>query len=387
MDHIEKQLVYIENETNSNIDRIKSKVHETSVKLAKKVIASFNDINYNTQKYFPSFEQVEPKDVFNPGHVFEVDSGKIKQEIKEWNKNTGILPDRKVLSYYHVYDAYNLYNGEECIFRRSSGGNFNGNFYYNECRTNLTTNNKGISTDYDMIEYNRTLYLHNYRIRFEVDNYLNLYDPFNGVYLMFNKIPFPDLVFYVNNIFSGYCDKDCKRIFSPNICTGINIINGNGTEGDIRQTYKNFHSVDYRNDLINTINNNIIPKDYYEIQELFKGFREMFSSFTETTEKEQQIDSETNEYDPKDKVINSQEKKINELIKKQEGSSDIVKRLNDEYDRLKQEYNCLQKEINRMKKQKYAEKEDANLSLQEDNEKLRAEIFFTKSGTFGKKRF
>ena len=75
-------------------------------------------------------------------------------------------------------------------------------------------NNPKINTYEKRIDNRVPLVLIEDTTEFEVDNYLNLYHKLSGLYLMFNKTPFPDACFYFAREYTQLpLGKDYYQIF------------------------------------------------------------------------------------------------------------------------------------------------------------------------------
>jgi hypothetical protein len=123
---------------------------------------------------------------FNPKIVVEFRDNKAHGQIKLWDAKTGILPN------VMVYDTYFVNTDDNPIWYNTTA-----NKAFNREMINDNMHNCNVDTP-DVYEYHPKFNTDNEDInalmtyKFEVDNYLNLYEPTTGLYLMFNKTSFPD---------------------------------------------------------------------------------------------------------------------------------------------------------------------------------------------------
>ena len=182
------------------------------------------NLDCDFQENFPEIqthtECVEKAPVFNPTTVVEMRDGKAYQVLEAWDKTIGILPGRVVTGAYHI----------------DFGKEFNDGFYFSEnfnllfnaprycsfrCNCpNLTPYNHLRIQDRSQLDvkrgYERPFFFswfYDYGEKylsqdFEVDNYLNLYHPRSGLYLLFNKTVFPGIAFHLYNPL-----KECRPFF------------------------------------------------------------------------------------------------------------------------------------------------------------------------------
>lgn len=115
--------------------------------------------------YYDLERMKKGKEPFNPKYVVEYRDNEPYQIIKNWDKTKGILPEIR----------------------------FNNKFLFRVClhkskrlRSRLNSNDPVL-------------------IKFKFDNYLNLYCEETDTYLMFNKLPYPDYAFSLNENFLYRC--------------------------------------------------------------------------------------------------------------------------------------------------------------------------------------
>ena len=77
-------------------------------------------------------------------------------------------------------------------------------------------------------------------IKFEVDNYLNIYHPETGLYLMFHKTTFPDICFYLAQEYTQLVGKQYYQIYLSKRLDNI--------EFSLNQGY--YHSKDQRTEFL-----------------------------------------------------------------------------------------------------------------------------------------
>ena len=257
MDVLEQQLIDIDDRMADAILKQKLSVAETIHKVAEDSINACRTLDDEFRDIFPELAELEPKSEsdtpqqpFNPQYVIEIKDGKGNKFIDTLDKTTGLLPNRKVMGKYYI----------DC-------GVFTNIFHNNTkyCYSIVYTNTSGQKTN--ILVESRDMGRNEHRElinalethEFEIDNYLNLYHPSSGLYLLFNKTTFPAFPFLARpNIFQS------KRI------------NANSIIYKFKLDPKWYSSVDARPDILAAVPE-IIPDDYYKVIDFYDRFRRMSS--------------------------------------------------------------------------------------------------------------
>lgn len=397
---------------------------DTIYNIADKYSGASTNLDRDFKKYFPEIEKyndIPITEKFNPEFCFEFKDGKAIAEYKDWDKDYGILPDRRVVGSYYIdigvevtndmiegakrEDKYIFISSCNCIWKinkvdkRStfsisnaqkikSHNDCNCNIYYNNYYTVVISkspksNNSGwrlsnCSDNDDIIsirgqcgEYfhtkqNITTNLFSVKrgedrppfksiseIKFEVDNYLNLYHPETGLYLMLNKTPFPFAPFhlYDNKMFKS------RRYFQL----------------DFNLSKDYYKLLDSRDELLTKINN-LIPENYLKVYETFNNFRKFpkYSSVDDVTIKTEEI---TEVKDPKDKLIEELKERLQYTVKKADAMEEHITKMMEEYQSHSNSIKDLERQLV-LKDKKIAELEtEMKLNTVSEIEKLKTELF------------
>ena len=181
---IEQNIYDVENESERQIKNNESMVKkyqeliqkqkelyaETIYKHAEEMMKSCNDVDNQMIQFIPDDELQPDKiidkinhdsDIFNPVNVVEFKNNSVSR-IDTWDKSKGLFPN-VVMQYKYSIGVKGIPFCEYVFSKQEGEMEFSYNF--------------------------RKV------IVFYVDNYLNLYHPESGLYLMFNKLPFPQYSF------------------------------------------------------------------------------------------------------------------------------------------------------------------------------------------------
>ena len=407
MESIERGIHTIDEHTKNAIQKHKEILAKTIFDTAKKSNVSLQSFEKQCLKIFPNIDSVGTDDVniFNPHTVIEFREGKSYQVIESWNKDDGLLPDRKTMGKYYVDKLKNdselgkniskkkYYIPEHNASYSSFYGNISPIHNYNvsnytlqfsDYKYNLKDNydniafieqnskviskylnslsgeniiNRGESRDY-IFDFDRT-------ITFEVDNYLNLFHKPTGLYLMFNKTPFPLACFYFAREYNQLPNKEYYQIF----------LSKRVTDFDLQFTHQNYQSLDNRSKLIEEINT-IVPDNYNRIFKLFDNFRN-FQSFKSSGNYDlTKPNNDISQLDPKDRIIEGLKFKLNETIKRCENSEKIISDMIEEYNKksikvqeIERERSLLELQIKEMKEE--YEKKSSNVDIEIEKIKIK----------------
>ena len=218
MDTIELGLKRIDEHNTISINKHKELLSKAITESASISNKCSKNLDNEFNKIFPELDKLNniETNIFNPTTVIEFRDNKAYQIIDTWNKDNGILPERKVIGEYYI-DIGLYINKPYCISSKKHLGNWNQSTF--ECGhstntaydkihiySNPSTPNLQRSPDNKPF-YSETTYT------FQVDNYLNLYHIDSGLYLMFNKTSFPSIPFHFKtNKYNKVVVYDSKRL-------------------------------------------------------------------------------------------------------------------------------------------------------------------------------
>lgn len=273
---------------------------------------------------------------FNPRFVIEVRNGQGVGVIEQWDSTNGLLPNRKVMGKYYidVGKPYEYYiqnsNAMYCVMHNKSVSNSNnytmsaghavsnvgiscecGSFYSNIQHHMYGVKKSTISQATSSIRRgeHRDLFDATTTHEFEVDNYLNLYHPQSGLYLLFNKTAFPAFPFLARpNIFQSK-----RHHHDPSDATN---------KPPMKFVFDNtkYTSRDSRAQVLAAVTE-LIPDDYYKVIDFYDRFRKMtaFKQGLPSSEPsspprgESGIDPESVGPDGKTPMVDTRDKLIREL--------------------------------------------------------------------------
>lgn len=322
-------------------------------------------------KVFPEIDELNNKAniIFNPITVIEFRDNKAYQIIDTWNKDNGLLPERKVMGEYfldigtYITKTYCIQHKKHIEFNPVSSSNLTcgcghlqhfiinqkyiGN-YHSTPDLNRTPDNKPF--------YSETTYT------FQVDNYLNLYHAETRLYLMFNKTSFPIIPFHFRtNKYKKSIIYDSKRLEQ---LTNPKLFD------------KSYHSsIDSRATFLNDINT-IIPDDIITTYDFFNRFRQ-FKSFTFENTNIDLIDTNTSTStnttsqfeDPRDKLIESYKFRLQTTTKRAENAEKIMKTMVEEYEQKSVVIKTINFQIQQLKKELLDKQEQYKKELLENETK------------------
>jgi hypothetical protein len=253
MEHIENALFNLDKTTTEFNEKQLNNVAKVIYETAEGTVESSKRFDGNFAKYFPKIETIgEPTPSFNPDFVVEFKDGKAQKEFTGWDREFGILPNRRVMGTYYI-DV-----GEEMtlekLIQEIKRGSFINIHFINKIKDKTIELSHQEHCEEKTIIADKQL-----EKEFEVDNYLNLYHKQTGLYLIFNKTAFPLFPFY---------DRD--YIFKSKHWDKIKF--------NFDNSY--YSNKDKREELLNNINE-IVPNDYHRIYDYFNRFR-MFPQYKTT---------------------------------------------------------------------------------------------------------
>jgi len=360
MDTIEQGLKRIDEHNLSAINKHKellSKAISESANISNKCSQNLDN---EFIKVFPEINELNSKDtnIFNPITVIEFRDNKAYQIIDTWNKDNGLLPERKVMGEYFVdigIYVKNIY----CTLHKKHLGKFiiphgiNSQFtcsydkitsWYYDCGCKLYEISNAIGNYPSTPDLNRTPDIKPFyadtTYTFQIDNYLNLYHNESGLYLMFNKTSFPIIPFHFrNNKYKKSIIYDSKRLEQ---LTNPKLFD------------KSYHSsIDSRTTFLNDINT-IIPDDIIATYDFFNRFRQFKSfNFENTNIDMNDINTNANsnlqDLDPRDRLIESYKIRLESTTKRAENAERIMQTMVEEYEQKSVEIKTLNFEIQQMK--------------------------------------
>ena len=371
--------------------------------------------NQNTEliSIIPEINNIgEDEKILNPNNVVEFKDGKPIKLLKnhQWDNSIGILPQRKVMGQYLISLRIGYYYSNGVYFRHpninkhrdicqsfckshnssccnicefpkdfiiKNPGPHGGSYSISsalQCK-NFESNDKFDFNLFDpkVMEDKIIKGQNSLRFIFEIDNYLNLYHPETGLYLMFNKTAFPMLPFW-------FFQNTNNKIFNTKIWDKLphNLI-----------LNTNFHnSIDQQTEFFQSITE-IIPSDYNQVFDLFNRFRK-FKSFNfnpaQLPIKESSDDPQENN---KDKLINGFKLRLQETIIRAEKAEEIMSQMLEDYKgqsillkETRQEFNTYkldkEKEIEELVQQRLESKYIQDNNIIEELEAIKRENFSLK---------
>ena len=129
MDTIELGLKRIDEHNTSAINKHKELLSKAITESASLSNKCSKNLDNEFNKIFPEIDKLNniETNIFNPTTVIEFRDNKAYQIIDTWNKDNGILPERKVMGEYYVDIG--------CYQRNCTVGQSN-NLYFNYINTN-----------------------------------------------------------------------------------------------------------------------------------------------------------------------------------------------------------------------------------------------------------
>jgi hypothetical protein len=259
----------------------------TPAKRGKKVAVEVSDSTTQSPvASIPTTIANHTSNVFNPKFVIEVRNNQGVGVIEQWDSSDGILPNRKVMGKYYIdvgkptnknfsFSAGATY----CISHNMQCNNVNGWEQSNNNPSNIGMNcgcknfhNNMLQHTYGAKQINamsirrgehRDLFDTTTTHEFEVDNYLNLFHPCSGLYLLFNKTAFPAFPFLARpNIFQSK-----RHHHDPSDATN---------KPPMKFEFNNtkYTSRDSRAQVLAAVTE-LIPDDYYKVIDFYDRFRKM----------------------------------------------------------------------------------------------------------------
>lgn len=217
------------------------------LKCCKNVDAKFTDIFPNDET-IPSLIRQNP---FNPRLIFDF-SSETGQYIEHWDHETGILPETRVIDTYYVnFNDNNIYYCKKTkkVFTESTKPEGEHIYKYD---VSFESEDPEIT---DLIS-----------LKFEVDNYLNLYEPKSGIYIVLNKIPFPESVLKFRSM--KYRSREMTNLDKSKLTYNhVSNIIESLKSGDEDYVYE------YALDMIARIRN-YIPSNYEDVYNYYNAYRE-----------------------------------------------------------------------------------------------------------------
>ena len=155
------------------------------------------NVDREFNKLFPQVgdDEIPPLGItqpFNPKIIVEFRDNKPSGLIKLWDTEKGVLPNVMVYNTYFVNRTDNPIWYDTARNTACNGEGFVDAGYNDIDDSDVYRYHPKFNTDNEDVNE-----LMSYK--FEVDNYLNLYEPNTGLYLMFNKTSFPDCALKFRN--------------------------------------------------------------------------------------------------------------------------------------------------------------------------------------------
>ena len=334
MDTIELGLKRIDEHNISAINKHKELLSKAITESASLSNKCSKNLDNEFNKIFPELDKLNniETNIFNPTNVIEFRDNKAYQIIDTWNKDNGLLPERKVMGKYYVdigcYPKYQ--HPQDLRVKITQLTTHEVKNFQNITLDNITPDIKrGIDKP---VFYSDTTYT------FQVDNYLNLYHIESGLYLMFNKTSFPLIPFHFKtnkyNKIIVYDSKRLEQLSNPKLFD------------------KTYHSsIDNRSTFLNYINS-IIPDDIITAYDFFNRFRQFKNYTFENTNVDLLItthDTTSSIIDPRDKLIESYTQRLETTTKRAENAEKIMQTMLDEYEQKSVDIKTINYELQQLK--------------------------------------
>jgi hypothetical protein len=355
MEFIEEGIRSIE----SKFEETKTKQHQvlldTINKTAKQIQGNCSRFDNQIRKSFPNCpEEPSNYEIFNPKRVVVIEDGKAVKTIENWDNNKGILPNRYVK--YDMRCVLSNNNDLSKIFDKQTCINFRDNLNKIKEKHHYSNINNLYFNFYEQIQYkNYQFKLNDFQEKqLQVDNYNNIYVPEFGLYLMFNKTPFPEFAFHSNHKYN------MVYITTPHYNIG----------GFIQ-------SKDNEQKLLEHVNY-FIPENYQTVYEYFNNTRKLFKTFETDTEKlntDNSVDKDIPEMDTKDMVIEGYKEKLEMYIRENQTIRDKILELEQLFIDKSNSVQDLERQIKYKEQELLEQKNKYEQSMTEQKETLEQERF------------
>lgn len=306
MDTIEKTLVDIEAQMEDAIHKQKLTVANTVHNVARDSVVASYSLDMEFMNVFPELKDLCPDvkaaeptngNAFNPKFVIEVREGKGVGVISTWDTGNGLLPNRKVMGKYYIdvgkpqlvpsaCSPQVMY----CMLHKTVAKSTNHTRLEQGCAPSQVGMDCGCVNFYTNVHQHmygavniqnpasitrgehRELFETTTTHTFEVDNYLNLYHPQSGLYLLFNKTSFPAFPFLARQ---GSSATD----YGPQIFQSKRHHHDHADVANkppMKFVFDNakYTSMDSRAGVLAAITE-LIPDDYYKVIDFYDRFRKM----------------------------------------------------------------------------------------------------------------
>uniref|UniRef100_A0A6C0ADH5 Uncharacterized protein n=1 Tax=viral metagenome TaxID=1070528 RepID=A0A6C0ADH5_9ZZZZ len=372
MESFEKTIEDLNSKTIKTIEEQKLYFAKSIHKLANETIIHNAKVDEIFSKQFCDMFKEHKYKTLNPHIVVEMKDGKPLKVIDSWNHDEGILPNIKFVSEYYVLEGLELDETFMSNFfgvpsLKLEGMTRNWNLKINTLGNIITSNNHNIFNLKKKFKRDIHMSLNLFpnsskketntfcgrSYWFEVDNYMNLYHPESGLYLMFNKIPFPDIAFILRD--HTYLSKKTNYLnfeFNKSV----------------------YDSIDNRDKFLENINE-LIPPNYQEEIIIFKKLRDLMVFSKENINKDLNLDNSIEVIDSRDKLIETYKLNINIL-------NDKLAKLFENYNEIKQLYDDqntdlkdTQRKLIDLEKKEEISESDEILNLKKEIVDLKFNIF------------
>lgn len=367
IDNLEK---YISGTKKDVSQTLQNTYHEALYNISQKSISYAGSIDKHVASVFPDIHNYKGDGIFSPQHVFELKEMKGVNYIDNYDKTVGLLADRKVVGSFSVTRA-NVYYCMRCKTDWSSFQNYGNNQYNTACQCTtgiITYNNNYNIQSANSTQINKKIILsNNSNDNWEVDNYLNLYQPKNQIYLMINKTSFPLIFFHFwNNIIN--CRNSTNQILSNSMsfCSYV-------SSSDL----KSQEVIDMYIDICHTI----IPKEYNLCLEMMTKLRKIFTDINpEQLVANTEVINE-NISDKKDRLITKMEERLRNNLEYQEKLSNILTIITEKYNEKSLEVVTISRDMASLKISTDNIIKDNNNKKLEELNKLKLELTNDKINT------
>ena len=303
MDRLEKCLVDIDQLSKNSILKQQLSVSELIYKTAEHSNSMARPIDHQFWSIFPELDEGATQSVpavFNPKFVIEVRDGNGFCVLDKWDPIVGLLPTRRVQCKYYIDVGQENAELSSILCGRSSSscgrcpsvicccGNGDCSSSRGCCcpgsifKNMNASKHRGECRPYQNTTVTRT---------FEVDNYLNLFEPTTGLYIMCNKTAFPQFGFLAR----------------PNVFTSKRVL-----KEDWKYHNTWYVKLDERTKILGTVAQ-LLPDSYYEKLDFYNRFRSLCTTNTPSLSVDSVNDAPRE--DPRDVLIRELQRKLDELLR------------------------------------------------------------------------
>lgn len=378
MEIIEKSLSDISQQATDAIHKQRLTVARAVEDVAKSSLNAAKGLDEQFVSAFPDILNLGTTNpaAFNPQLVVEVKEGKGVGVVDVWDNIRGFLPDRRVMGLYHIdigstsftacAGKYICLSGQLMYPNSCSCSNWQacGHSLKCGCTKAFSCNHLDVPSVASCLnspalnfpsikrKEERPLFLATATQTFEVDNYLNLFHPASGLYLLFNKTAFPSFPFMTKG----------ERVFQSKQVSALDM------------TFTNYASVDARPKILQDVAG-LIPSDYSAIFTYFDSFRRLphFTVGVSLDEKVEGAEDATKK-DSRDRLIDELQSRLTQALKQIALSESIHGELQELYKKQSVELVDLTRKLHSLEASSNIRHKEETEALKTDNFALKKQL-------------